>query len=412
MIDQGGEREKHRDSLDRPTDMPVIEHEKWILSLGILAFCLIFLFPDALRFGDGWTPDLASLNMQPAQRWRENFTTYFVSIILEAAPYMIIGAFVAALIEAFVPQTLLPRMAKRLGIWGIPAIVLTAPLFTSCECGVVLVVRRLLAKGLPLPHAIAWMLAAPIVNPVVLTGTWLAFYQDPLYPLLRGLGGVLVAISVGFLVMGVLRRQAIVPAVERTLPSRGGLAAIPVTPAGTRPEMEDGSHVACDARGCGHDHGRAGEPLANRFRHALVHVRHDFLDMGTYFLFGVFLASLMKTFIDTRWLTWLGDGAVSGPAVMMLLSFTLSLCSEADAFVAASFVEFDRYAHTAFLVLGPMLDIKLLLMYRSLFQTRFILRLGLVIPLCVAVYVWLVRLVPIEWLDLFYDWVYGMGDMI
>ncbi len=144
----------------------------------------------------------------------------------------------------------------------------------------------------------------------------------------------------------------------------------------------------------------------------MIHVRHDFLDMGTYFLFGVFLASLMKTFIDPEWLAWLGDGVVSGPAVMMLMSFTLSLCSEADAFVAASFVEFDMYAHTAFLVLGPMLDIKLLLMYRTLFQSHFILRLGLTIPLCVAVYVWLVRLVPAEWLDLFYDWAYGMGDMM
>ncbi len=215
---QGSERENPQESMDRPADMPVIEYEKWILSFAILTFCLIYLFPAAWQFGDGGTPDLTSLNMPPDQRWRENFTTYFVSIALEAAPYMIIGAFVAALIEAFVPQTLLPSMAKRLGLWGIPAVVLTAPLFTSCECGVVLVVRRLLAKGLPLPHAIAWMLAAPIVNPVVLTGTWLAFYQDPIYLLLRGLGGVLVAISVGFLIMGVLRRRAIIPAVERMLP--------------------------------------------------------------------------------------------------------------------------------------------------------------------------------------------------
>lgn len=384
--------------------IPAIDHEKWMISWTILGFSMIFLFPAIWQFGSDMVPYLDTINRPPDVRWRENFTTYFVSITLEATPYMILGAFIAAMIEVFVPQTLLPRMAQRLGFWGIPVVILSAPLFPSCECGVVLVVRRLLAKGLPLPHAVAWMLAAPIFNPVVLVGTWLAFYQDSLYPLLRGLGGILVAMVIGFLLLGVSRKQAIIPALERTLPRLGGEAAIPVV-----------QPVCVPGDGCGHHHG-VGGAWGGRLRHALLHVRHDFLEMGTYFLFGVFLASLMKTFIAPESLFQVGNGDVSGPAAMMGLSFVLSLCSEADAFVAASFAEFDRYAHVAFLVLGPMLDIKLLLMYRTLFQTRFIVRLAILIPLCVSCYILLLHMIPQGWYDgwydLWYDLVYGMGGMM
>ncbi|MBF0108900.1 MAG: permease [Magnetococcales bacterium] len=395
---------------------PEIDHERWIVAVLILGFSSIFLFQPLWQGWDGPpTPTFGSLNMPPEIRWRENFTTFFVSIALEAAPYMILGAFVAAMIEIFVPQYLLPRFARRLGWLGIPAVILSAPLFPTCECGVVLVMRRLLSKGLPLPHAVAWMLAAPIVNPVVLTGTWLAFNQDSLYPLLRGLGGVLVAMVIGFFLLFFTRQPVLVPDQPQSLPPWDRRAMIPIVPLLSGPvqthplPLPHGPGTSCTDASCLVDHhGPEGEEWRHRLQHALLHARHDFLEMGLYFLFGVFLASLLKTFIDPSDLTRIGEGKVSGPAVMMALSFILSLCSEADAFVAASFVEFDRNAHLAFLVLGPMLDLKLLLMYRTVFRTGFILRLALVIPLGVAAYILLLHLIPQEWYDEWYLFMFGM----
>jgi uncharacterized membrane protein YraQ (UPF0718 family) len=126
------------------------------------------------------------------------------------------------------------------------------------------------------------------------------------------------------------------------------------------------------------------QPLGRKLLHAAAHARADFAEMMLYFLTGVALAAAMKTFLAATLLTRLGHGAVSGPATLMGTAFTLSLCSEADAFPAAGFTEFGFPARLAFLVLGPMLDIKLLLMYRTLLRGRFLALYALAIVLGVA----------------------------
>jgi uncharacterized membrane protein YraQ (UPF0718 family) len=126
--------------------------------------------------------------------------------------------------------------------------------------------------------------------------------------------------------------------------------------------------------------------VSSRLLHAASHARQDFSEMMLYFLCGVAIASAMKTFLAATLLTQWGHGAVSGPAALMGTSFTLSLCSEADAFPAAGFTEFGFPAKLAFLVLGPMLDIKLLLMYRTLFRGRFLALYSMAIVLGVALF--------------------------
>ncbi len=277
---------------------------------------------------------------------------------------MVIGAFIAALIEIILPNDILPRLFGRLGVFGIPAVILAAPAFPVCECGVIIIGRKLLQKGMPLPHVIAYLLAAPILNPVVLGGTYLAFYQDFFYPLLRGVGGFGVALGAGLFFM-LIRRDWALTAVSE--PRNG---------------FNNHSDACCSGDSCHNDH-----RLFSRIGTLLTHVRKDFLEMGIYFLFGVFLASAIKTFVGNDQLSTLGSGPVTGPAVMMAMAFVMSLCSEADAFLAASFVEFDMFAHMGFLVLGPMLDVKLLVMYRALFTVRFITLFAAVVTSLVALYV-------------------------
>lgn len=342
-------------------------------------------------------PPLAS-----RQPWHESFATYFIAIVLEAVPYILIGSLLAGVIELFMPATLLPRLTRRLGLLGIPATALASPAFPACECGVLAVARGLMRKGLPLPHTITYLLAGPILNPTVLFTTWLAF-QDARYPILRAAGGLLVAVVIGYLMTRVDPRRVLLPQVADAL-ARG----------------DDGhghahhhghQHGAGCADDCGHDH--AGQQPAVDLGKALVgaavvakppapslasraaatagrlsaQVIDHFLEMAAFFLMGVFIAAAMKTYFGAAVFADLGTGLLVAPLTMMLAAFIFSLCAEADAFVAASFTEFSLPSHLAFLVFGPMFDIKLFLMYRVVFRTGFILGLAAAITALVLFYV-------------------------
>ena len=290
-----------------------------------------------------------------SSEWREPFSIFFIAIVLEAVPFILMGAFLSGIMEIWLPPDLLPRLTKKAGPWGLPLIALAAPLFPVCECGVVMVVRGLLRKGLPLPHAIVYLLAAPILNPTVLASTYIAF-QDWNYPIARALGGFFVALGAGFVFSLLPQDKLLKP---------------------NAPSSLDTLDQDC---GCGHDHGQPPAPgWLNRWGQAAGRVTSDFLDMLPYFLIGVTIASAMKTFIDPDALTELGEGEISGPLLMMTTSFVLSLCAEADAFVAASFIEFSFPAVMSFLILGPMFDIKLLMMYRPIFTWRAVLLLAVLV---------------------------------
>lgn len=298
-----------------------------------------------------------------APPWLEAFASYFLAICLEAVPFILLGALVTAVLEVWLPAETLPRLTAKLGPWGVPAVALLSPLFPVCECGVVMVARGLMRKGLPLPHAVTYLLAAPIVNPTVLAATYIA-YQDLEHPLWRGLGGFMVAVAVGWAVLALRPRQAL---------AGGGQAEPGPTPVQALDSLAAPATPAAPACGCGHDHPPARSGVAARVAGRLA---DDFAEMMPYFLAGVFLASGIKTFLSGEALAALGGHALTGPIAMMVLAAVLSLCSEADAFVAASFTEFSFTAHIAFLVLGPMFDLKLMLAYRLIFRARFILLLA------------------------------------
>ncbi|MBA3939175.1 MAG: permease, partial [Planctomycetes bacterium] len=151
--------------------------------------------------------------------WHDSFTTYFIAIVLESVPYILIGSLVGGLIEVFLPATVLPRLVARLGILGIPVTALAAPAFPACECGVLAVARGLMRKGLPLPHTITYLLAGPILNPTVLFTTWLAFRDHgALYPVLRACGALVVAVAFGFALRRVDPRRILLPHILAGLP--------------------------------------------------------------------------------------------------------------------------------------------------------------------------------------------------
>jgi uncharacterized membrane protein YraQ (UPF0718 family) len=343
--------------------------------------------------------------------WHDSFATYFIAIVLEAVPYILIGSLLAGLIELFMPATLLPRLAKRLGLFGIPATAMAAPAFPACECGVLAVARGLMRKGLPLPHTVTYLIAGPIMNPTVLFTTWLAF-QDARYPILRALGALFVAVIVGYLLWRMDPRKILLPKVSESL-AKGDDG---------HGHDHDHSHQHGDA--CADDCHDHPAPLVNlgaalkkpgaavvmdvtapvapkktrrSFRQTMgqlsANVIDHFLEMAAFFLMGVFIAAAMKTYFGSAGFSDVASSVILAPLAMMLLAFILSLCAEADAFVAASFSEFSLAALLAFLVFGPMFDIKLLLMYRVVFRSWFIFAIAGAMAVLVLVYV--LALVPL-----------------
>ena len=265
----------------------------------------------------------------------------FVSIVLEAFPFMLVGALVGGFLEVFVPRE---RMAAVLPSAKRRTIFLAAGLgllFPVCECAIVPVVRRLLHKGLPLGAGVAFLLGGPIVNPLVAVSTAVAYNFTGSVVLERMVLGYLAAVSVGLLFDLLFSpKTAVLEAVLQ--PVQGDPSAGADTPA-----------------------------VSSRIIAAVRHAADDFLDIGRFLVIGAFFAGLLQTAVPRQAFIALSDAPVLSILAMMGMAVGLNLCSEADAFVAASFrMLLPGSAQMAFMVLGPMLDIKLLMMYLGVFRKR------------------------------------------
>ena len=272
--------------------------------------------------------------------WVQTSFIIFGSLLIQALPFVLIGAFASALIEVFVPIGTLERLTALPRPLQLPAAALAGVAFPICECGSVPVARRLAVKGLLPSAAVTFMLAAPVVNPVVIASTFVAYRgRDSLWTMVAGrfLLGMLVAIVVGWVVGAVSKEDLL------------------------KPNPEDShTHLV-----------ELGRPEA-RWRRFFLHMGNDFLFMGRYLVLGATFAALVQTFLPASWISRVAELPVLSIAVMMLLASLLSLCSESDAFIAASFVQFGSSAQLAFLVFGPMVDLKLGALYAGTFRTGFV----------------------------------------
>jgi uncharacterized membrane protein YraQ (UPF0718 family) len=225
----------------------------------------------------------------------------------------------------------------------------------TCECGVVPVVRRFLVRGVPAPAALAYMLAAPVINPVVLLSTWVAFpgrwWMVPARVALVVAPALLIALTIGRNPPRLLLKPQ-----ASALPGKPPLAAC-------------GHGPDCD---CGHEHHQAAGPAMVRIMSIAA---GEFVDMGRWLLVGCLASAALKTFLPFSWLSALGQNAFAAVGVMMLLAMLLSICSEADAFVASSFASFPWAAQLSFIAIGPMVDIKLAIVYSAVFHRLVVLAL-------------------------------------
>jgi uncharacterized protein len=300
-----------------------------------------------------------------------DFLIRFSSVLWEALPFIVLGAIVAGILEEFLPQEALTRFLPKSVL---PSVMIGGALgliFPMCECGIVVVMRRLLRKGLPLSCCIAYMLAGPIINLVVIFSTWVAFRDHKIGPEMVGLRvglGFVIAVVTGLVVQVQYRKYG-----------NALLTPLAMPPA----QQVPGTSPAPPA---------PKQPFIARLGNISSTALHDFVDITVFLILGAVLAALARSFISSEQIESLSrDQPFLAIPAMMLLAVLMCLCSEADAFVAASFTKMHTTAKLAFLVLGPMLDLKLLLMYTRVFRLRLILTIVtsvviLTLVLCMALH--------------------------
>jgi uncharacterized membrane protein YraQ (UPF0718 family) len=286
-----------------------------------------------------------------------SFKAVFLSIIIEALPFIIIGVFVSALLENFVSEEVISNFFPSNRYLGILLACLLGIIFPLCECGIVPVARRLISKGVPLSSAVAFMLAAPIINPVVASSTAVAFFNNHAMIYLRLGLAFLVAYLTGLLVSFFVK---------------GGQLNASI-------EIETGG--CC----CAHEPVVVPQSITAKLGKTVVDACNEFFEMGKYLIIGAFPGALAQTFIPRQSLLSIGHQPLLSAIVMVVFAFGVSVCSSADAFIAVSFASsFSRGALLAFMVFGPMVDVKNTLMLLNAFKPRFVILLILIIFFLVA----------------------------
>ncbi|OIJ20371.1 hypothetical protein BKP45_09955 [Anaerobacillus alkalidiazotrophicus] len=274
-----------------------------------------------------------------------NVNTIFISIIIEAFPFILLGVFVSALIQIYVSEDTIQKYLPKNAIAALfPAAVLGA-IFPICECAIVPVVRRLIKKGMPLHVGVVFLVGAPILNPVVFASTYYAFRNNPSVLYSRMGLAFILAIIIGAVIYFLFRKNN-----DQLKWSKEELLGKQV------------SNVITPTK------------KTNRIKQTMYHAADEFFMMGKYLIAGAFIAALFQTFLDRSILQALGSNEYSSTFVMMAFAYVLSLCSEADAFVAASFSNnFTTSSIIAFLVYGPMIDLKNTIMLLAFFKIKFVL---------------------------------------
>ncbi|RKP53997.1 permease [Cohnella endophytica] len=292
------------------------------------------------------------------------FKSVFISIILEAMPFILIGVFISALIQVFVSDQMIQRVIPKNPILGIITASVLGIIFPLCECGMVPAIRKLIKKGMPLYAATTFILVGPILNPVVFLSTLTAFRSRPEIAYARMGLAFAVALVIGLIVYRFVNKDQL----------KGNSNPSVQAHSHSHHHSEPHEHVHV------HGHNDHRHPRPNKIVELMGHTVSEFFDMGKYLIFGSVLVGLLQTFVAQSSLVALGQGQGSSNLIMMGLGFILSLCSTSDAFVAQSFMTtFSKGSLVAFMVFGPMLNLKGLLMMLAVFKTRFVVLMSILV---------------------------------
>lgn len=282
--------------------------------------------------------------------------TIFLGIFIEALPYLLLGIVASGFIEVFVKKDLILRFIPKNRILAILIGSVLGLLFPVCEHSVIPLTRRLYNKGLPVSMGITFILAAPVMNPIAIATTLAAFGMGPVF------WGRIILVPVIAIITGLIFSLQ---------KDEDILASLP-------------ENLVYDCPHCGHAVD-SQSTIKEKILQSIVLVGDEFFDIGLYFIIGALLAALLQTLVPQSVLLAIGGGPVLSILIMILLAVILNICSRVDAIVALSFVgSFSTGSILAFLVYGPMIDIKSIMMFTRVFKKKTIVYLAL-IPLFLVI---------------------------
>lgn len=261
------------------------------------------------------------------------WATIFVALCVQAMPFLVLGVTISAAISAFVPASFFQRALPKRPAAAVPVAGLAGVVLPGCECGAVPIAGGLIGRGVAPAAALAFLLSAPAINPVVLVATAVAFPGNPEVVLARFLASLLVALVMGWLWIRFGRLEWMRPP--------------PTRPAG---------------------------PGLERWQVFRLTARHDFVHAGGFLVVGGITAATLNVVVPRSVLDGIASSFWLSILVLAALAVILAICSEADAFVAASLSQFSLTSRLAFMVVGPTVDVKLVALQAGTFGGRFAVR--------------------------------------
>ncbi|MFF2855828.1 permease [Peribacillus sp. NPDC058002] len=300
------------------------------LLLVLLLFSMLAFF----FLGDVFIPEALDFSGYPMLH---SVFVVFLGLFLESIPFLFLGAIASSFIQLFISEEIIQRMIPKRPLMAIFATIGAALVIPVCECAIIPVVRRLIQKGVPVHAGVVLLVTAPILNVIVFGSTYYAFQNNPAILYGRIILCVLTAIIAGLFIHIFSTKDVV------------------------KEERLELVH--------GHEH----DLQSSKWTSFLEHTSQEFFMVGRYFIIGALFASVFQVFMDRSVMAGIGQAPIKGTALMMGIAFLLSLCSSADAFVAASFSHsFLPGSILGFLVFGPMLDLKNVLIMMSCFKRSFV----------------------------------------
>jgi uncharacterized membrane protein YraQ (UPF0718 family) len=294
---------------------------RWDLGIGVVV--AVIVAAAALR------PLLQDLLDRPAVA---HWATIFVAITVQAMPFLVLGITISAAIAAFVPENFLPRALPKRPALAVPVAAVAGAALPGCECGSVPIAGRLVSRGALPAAALTFLLSAPAINPVVLVSTAVAFPGQPEVVAARAVASLLAATVVG-LIWAWFGNDKFLERARRR-------------------------------------HTHDGPPLSVLVETA----QHDLLQAGGFLIVGAATAATLQTVVPRDILDGVASAGLASVLALAALAVVMAICSEADAFVAASLTQFSLTSRLAFMVVGPMVDVKLIALQTGTFGGRFAVR--------------------------------------
>ena len=292
----------------------------------------------------------------------KNIAIIFMSIFFESLPFLLLGSLISGIIEAYVSNETISKLIPKNKVLGSLVGVFLGFFLPACDCAVIPVTKRLLKKKVPVNVAVSFMLASPIINPVVLLSTYYAFYKsNPSIFYSRLVLGIVVSLLIGT-IMGIIynKKDVVINSVEKE-------------------EDEDEEEYACCSFSSDENDFKEKEchhHSDNKVLSIIKHTSIDFFEVVKYLMFGALVASLFQSLLPRRILLAFNSNNILSIIVLMIFAYLLSLCSTSDSFVGKSLMSsFTKGSIIAYLLLGPMIDIKNTLVLLGNFKKKFVVTL-------------------------------------